>query len=145
MPDATSDQPKRFLVLCTANRCRSQIGEGWLRHFAGDRAEVHSAGVKPSAVHPLAIRVMEEAGVDITTHRSKHVDELNDIDFDIAVTVCDSAKETCPLLPGAKRTVHHSFEDPDQATGSEEEVLAVFRKVRDQIRSWAQDFIQQNT
>ena len=138
MPDT-----RRILVLCTANRCRSQMAEGWLRRFAGDRAEVHSAGVRPSEVHPLAIRVMNEAGVDISGQRSKHVDEVKDMDFDVAVTVCDSARETCPVLPGARRTEHHSFEDPDKAVGSEEEALAVFRKVRDEIRDWAQDFAKE--
>jgi len=136
---------KRFLVLCTANRCRSQMSEGWLRHFAGDKADIYSAGVKPSYVHPLAIKVMNEAGIDISGQRSKHVDEYIGEDFDCVVTVCDSAREACPTLPGAKQTIHNSFPDPDAATGTDEQILAVFHDVRDQIRTWAQDFIKTNT
>ncbi|MBI1337619.1 MAG: arsenate reductase ArsC [Phycisphaera sp.] len=132
----------RLLVLCTANRCRSQMAEGWLRHLGGKHVEVHSAGVKPSVVHPLAVKVMKEVSIDLTDHRSKHVEEYLGQDFDCVVTVCDSARETCPVLPGAKRTVHHSFPDPDKATGDESQVLEVFRDVRDQIGRWAEGFLQ---
>lgn len=135
-------QGKRILVLCTGNRCRSQMAEGWLRHFAtSDDVQVCSAGTQPKGVHPLAIKVMAEAGVDISGQVSEHVDQFRDQPFDVVVTVCDAASEACPTFANAKRLVHHSFADPDQATGSEDEVLAVFRQVRDQIRDWAKAFV----
>ena len=121
------------LVLCTGNSCRSQMGEGWLRHDLGDRIEVRSAGTRPSSVHPLAIRVMAESGIDISSHRSKSVEALKGLAFDLVVTVCDSARESCPILPGARKTIHQSFEDPALA-GDGEEALPVFRRVRDEIR-----------
>ena len=122
------------LVLCTGNSCRSQMGEGWIRHDLGDRVEVVSAGTHPSAVHPLAIRVMAEAGVDISGHRSKGIADLESRAFDLVVTVCDSARESCPVLPGARKTIHRSFEDP-AAAGSGDEALPVFCRVRDEIRA----------
>ena len=124
----------RVLVLCTGNSCRSQMGEGWLRHGLGDRIEVHSAGTRPSFVHPLAIRVMAEAGVEITGHHSKSVESLKGLAFDLVVTVCDAARLACPILPGARKTVHQAFEDPALA-GDGEEALPVFRRVRDEIRA----------
>ena len=132
---------KRILVLCTGNRCRSQMAEGWLRHFAGDWVEVRSAGTQPKGVHPLAVRVMREAGVEIGSQTSEHVDKYRDQRFDVVVTVCDAAQEACPVFPNAGRTVHHGFDDPDKATGSEEQVLSVFRRVRDEVRDWAQGFV----
>jgi arsenate reductase len=124
----------RVLILCTGNSCRSQMGEGWVRHDLGNRVEVHSAGTRPSIVHPLAIRVMGEAGVDISSHRSKSVEEMKGHAFDLVVTVCDSAGEACPILPGARRTLHETFEDPALA-GDGEDALPVFRRVRDEIRA----------
>ena len=124
----------RVLVLCTGNSCRSQMGEGWLRHDLGDRLEAYSAGTKPSFVHPRAVEVMGEAGVDLSSHSSKSVESLRDVAFDLVVTVCDSAREACPVFPGAKRTIHHAFDDPAHA-GTGEEALPVFRRVRDEIRS----------
>ena len=124
----------RVLILCTGNSCRSQIGEGWLRYDLADRIEVHSAGTRPSFVHPLAIRVMAEAGVDISSHRSKSVEALKGLAFDVVVTVCDSAREACPILPGARKTLHQAFEDPAVA-GDGEDALPVFRRVRDEIRA----------
>ena len=124
----------RVLILCTGNSCRSQMGEGWVRHDLGDRVEVHSAGTHPSVVHPLAIRVMAEAGVDISGHRSKSVEALKGLAFDLVVTVCDAARVACPILPGARKTVHQAFEDPALA-GDGEEALPVFRRVRDEIRA----------
>ena len=124
----------RVLILCTGNSCRSQIGEGWVRHDLGDRVEVHSAGTRPSFVHPLAIRVMAEAGVDISSHRSKSLEEMKGLAFDVVVTVCDSAREACPILPGARKTLHQAFEDPALA-GDGEDALPVFRRVRDEIRA----------
>lgn len=124
----------RVLILCTGNSCRSQMGEGWVRHDLGDRVEVHSAGTRPSTVHPLAIRVMAEAGVDISSHRSKSIEALKDLACDLVVTVCDSAREACPILPGSKRMLHLAFEDPALA-GDGEGALPVFRRVRDEIRA----------
>lgn len=132
---------KRILVLCTGNRCRSQMAEGWLRHLGGDAVEVFSAGTAPRGVHPLAIEVMAEAGVDISGHTSDHVSRYQDDPFDVVVTVCDSAKEACPVFPGAKRMVHHSFEDPDYPEMSREQLKAVFRRIRDEIRDWAGGFL----
>jgi arsenate reductase len=124
----------RVLVLCTGNSCRSQMGEGWVHHDLGERVEVHSAGTRPSFVHPLAVRVMAEAGVDISSHRSKSVEEMKGLAFDLVVTVCDSAREACPILPGARKTLHQAFEDPALA-GDGEGALPVFRSVRDEIRA----------
>lgn len=124
----------KVLVLCTGNSCRSQMGEGWLRHDLGDRVEAHSAGTRPSFVHPRAIEVMAEAGVDLSSHSSKSVESLRDVAFDLVVTVCDSAREACPVFPGAKRTVHRAFEDPAHA-GTGDEALPLFRRVRDEIRA----------
>ena len=121
------------LVLCTGNSCRSQIGEGWVRHLLGDRVEVHSAGTRPSFVHPRAIQVMAEAGGGPPPPSSKSVETLRALPFDLVVTVCDSAREACPVFPGAKRTIHHAFEDPAHA-GEGDDALPVFRRVRDEIR-----------
>jgi arsenate reductase (thioredoxin) len=134
---------KRVLFLCTGNSCRSHMAEGWLRHLGGNRYESLSAGAKPSGyVHPLTIRAMAEVGVDITQHRSKSIDEFGGQTLDVLVTVCDNAREACPVFAGAKRTIHHSFDDPAEASGSEEEKLRVFRRVRDEIRAWVQEFIR---
>jgi arsenate reductase len=124
----------RVLILCTGNSCRSQMGEGWVRHLLGDRVEVFSAGTRPSFVHPKAIQVMAEAGVDLASHSSKSVESLRGIPFDLVVTVCDSAREACPVLPGAKKTLHSSFDDPADA-GEGGDALPVFRRVRDGIRA----------
>ena len=131
----TADAPK-ILFLCTGNSCRSKMAEGWARHLWGDRLEVRSAGILPGIVHPLAIAVMKESGVDISGQRSKHVDEVRHIPFDLVVTVCDNAKEQCPVFPGKVRRVHRSFDDPAGAKGTREEVLAAFRKTRDEIRTF---------
>jgi arsenate reductase len=115
------------------------MAEGLLRHDAGDRFEVFSAGTKPSQVRPEAIAAMRELGIDISGHRSKSVDELNGRQFDYVLTVCDNAKESCPIFPGQTVTVHHNFEDPAVLQGSEEERLALFRRVRDEIREYLRD------
>jgi arsenate reductase len=125
---------RRVLVLCTGNSCRSQMAEGWLRHDLGDRVEAFSAGTRPSFVHPLAIRVMVEAGVDISGQRSKPVAEFLDQPLDLVVTVCDSAREACPVFRGASKAVHESFPDPAAFTGTETEVLQRFREIRDLVR-----------
>ncbi|MEO1236869.1 MAG: arsenate reductase ArsC [Planctomycetota bacterium] len=137
---------KRYLVLCTGNRCRSQMAHGWLAHLGGDAVEVASAGTKPKGVHPLSIDVMAEAGVDIAGHTSDHVDAYADQAFDAVITVCDSAKEACPAFPGAKRTVHHAFEDPDYPELAERdpvEFRRVFCRIRDEIRDWCEGFLRE--
>lgn len=137
------NDPRRVLVLCTANRCRSQMAEGWLRHFGGRDIEVFSAGTVPQGVHPLAIRVMAEAGVDISSHTSDHVSRYVNDAFDCVVTVCDSARQACPTFPNARRMVHRSFVDPDCTDMTEDELAAVFCRLRDEIRDWANRFIEQ--
>jgi len=134
---------QRVLILCTGNSARSQMAEGLLRHFGGDRFEVESAGTRPSRVRPEAITVMKELGVDISGHRSKSVDEFRAASFDYVLTVCDNAKESCPIYPGHANRLHHSFADPAAVQGSEEQRLAAFRTVRDQIRQYLADFPQQ--
>jgi arsenate reductase (thioredoxin) len=124
----------RVLFLCTHNSARSQMAEGLLRHLAGDRFEAFSAGTEATRVRPLAIRAMEEIGLDISGQESKTLHRYLNEPFDCVITVCDDANEACPFFPGAKNRLHWSFEDPSQATGSEEERLAVFRRVRDEIR-----------
>jgi arsenate reductase len=127
---------KRVLFLCTGNSCRSQMAEGWARHLWGDRFEVHSAGTQPSRVHPDAVAVMAEAGVALSGHRSKHIDEIRHLLFDLVITVCDNAREQCPVFPGKVRRIHRSFADPAGAAGTREEVLSAFRKARDEIRAF---------
>jgi arsenate reductase (thioredoxin) len=121
------------LFLCTHNSARSQMAEGLLRHLAGDSFEAHSAGTEATHVRPLAIRAMEEVGVDISRQESKTLERYLEEPFDYVITVCDDANEACPFFPGAKNRLHWSFEDPSRAEGSEEERLAVFRSVRDRI------------
>ena len=136
---------KRVLILCTGNSARSQMAEGLLRHDAGDRFEVFSAGVKPSSVRPEAVAVMRELDIDISQHRSKHVDEFTGQEFDYVLTVCDNARETCPIFPGAAVKIHKNFADPAATTGSEVERLALFREIRDQIRGYLRSFPQNPT
>jgi len=124
---------KRVLILCTGNSARSQMAEGLLRHLAGDRFDVASAGVAPTQVRPEAIAVMRELGIDISHHRSKSVDEFLGQDFDYVITVCDNANEQCPIFPSNTKRIHWSFEDPAAAAGDEQARLAVFRRVRDEI------------
>lgn len=125
----------KILILCTGNSCRSHMAEGILRHAGGDLVEVYSAGAKPSGyVHPKAIEVMKEIEIDITHHRSKHLEEFLDSGIDVVITVCDNAAEACPVFPGKVIRHHWSFPDPAEATGTEEEVIAVFREVRDRIQ-----------
>src|SRR5882724_2339645 len=121
---------KRVLILCTGNSARSQMAEGLLRRDSADQFEVESAGTKPSRVRPEAIQVMREIGIDISGHRSKSVGEFAGQDFDYVLTVCDHAKESCPIYPGHSNRLHHNFQDPAAAEGSEEQRLAAFREVR---------------
>ena len=131
---------KRVLILCTGNSARSQMAEGLLRHDAGERFNVESAGTKPGIVRPEAIAVMKEVGIDITSHRSKHVDEFAGQDFDLVLTVCDNAKESCPVFFGKATRLHHSFNDPAAVEGSEEKRLGAFREVRDELRAYLKSF-----
>lgn len=131
---------KNLLILCTGNSCRSQMAEGWFRHFGGDALNVYSAGVETHGVNPTAIKVMAEAGIDISSHTSNHLDEYLHLDFDFVITVCDSAKERCPVFPTKALKFHHNFDDPPKAQGTDEEKLNVFRRVRDEIRDYAKEF-----
>ena len=133
----------RVLILCTHNSARSQMAEALLRHLAGDRFEVESAGTEATRVNPLATQAMSELGIDLTRHTSKTLDRFLDERWDYVITVCDSANERCPVFPGAKNRLHWSFDDPSAATGTEDQRLAVFRRIRDQItvqlKGWLKD------
>jgi arsenate reductase (thioredoxin) len=135
---------KKILVLCTGNSCRSQIAEGYLRHFAKEKAAVFSAGVETHGVNPRAIQTMKEDGIDISGHTSNNVNEYRDIEFDYVITVCDNAKERCPFFPSQAQKFHYNFPDPAKATGSEEEILQQFREVRNLIKKYSEDFVAQN-
>lgn len=127
---------QKVLFICTHNCARSQMAEGYLNARYGERYEAYSAGMEATKVHPLAIRSMSEIGIDISKHRSKDLMEFFDMDIDLVVTVCDSANAVCPMFPGANKSIHVSFPDPSEATGSEIEQMKVFRKVRDEITGW---------
>ena len=133
-------EKERVLILCTGNSARSQMAEGWLRHYGGDRFEVFSAGTHPSHVRPEAIAAMSELGVDLRGHRSKSVDEFAGQNFAYIVTVCDNAKENCPVFPGAAQRVHWSFDDPAAAPSDFAERVAEFRRVRDEIAMRLREF-----
>ncbi len=135
---------KRILVLCTGNSCRSQIAEGYLKHFAKDKAEVYSAGIETHGVNPKAIAVMKEDGIDISSHRSNNINEYRNIDFDYVITVCDNAKEQCPAFPSKAKKIHYNFPDPAKATGTEEEIMQQFRNVKDQIKNFSREFVADN-
>ena len=133
---------KNILFLCTGNSCRSQMAEGWARSLLGDSAEPYSAGVVAAGLDPRAVKVMAEAGVDISGQRSKTIDGLGDIEFDLVVTVCDRARESCPIFPGKVKSIHRSFDDPPalaEDARSEEEALAHYRRVRDEIRTFVEE------
>ena len=132
------------LFLCTGNSCRSQMAEGWLRHLGGDRFDALSAGTEPQGLNPLAVRVMAEAGVDISSQASKSVDSLLGSDLDLLITVCGGARESCPMFPGkVGERRHWPLADPAAASGTEGEVLAVFRRVRDEIRDRVRSFVEE--
>jgi arsenate reductase (thioredoxin) len=135
---------KRVLILCTGNSARSQMAEGLLRHDGGEKFEVESAGVEPSHVRRQAIEAMREIGIDISNHRSKSVDEFSGQDFDYVITVCDNANERCPVFPRTTERIHWSFDDPAGVQGDKAERLAVFRRVRDEIRERLRQFIAEN-
>ncbi len=137
MSEHSTDMPRRLRVLfvCTGNSARSQMAEALLRELGGEEFEAFSAGIEPSTVNPLTVRALAELGVDASSARSKGIGEFVDQPFDLVVTVCDDAREACPVIPGARRMLHWSLEDPARATGSEEERLAVFRDVRDEVEA----------
>jgi arsenate reductase len=135
---------KRILVLCTGNSCRSQIAEGYLKYFAKDKAEVYSAGIETHGVNPKAIAIMKEDGMDISHHTSNNVIEYCNIDFDFVITVCENAKEQCPVFPSKAKQFHHNFPDPAKATGTPEEIIQNFREVRDQIKKFSNQFVGDN-
>jgi arsenate reductase len=134
---------KKVLVLCTGNSCRSQIAHGYLQQFAGNKAQVYSAGVEVHGVNPKAVKIMADDGVDISSHTSNNVDEYMDIPFDYIITVCDNAKENCPYFPSKAQRFHQNFPDPAKATGTEQEVMEEFKRVRDVIKVYAADFVKQ--
>jgi arsenate reductase len=137
---------KRVLILCTGNSARSQMAEGLLRHDGGDRFEVESAGVNPSQVRPEAVEAMRAIGIDISGHRSKSAEEFVGQDFDYIITVCDNARETCPFFPGQAERIHQSFEDPPAPGAADHDsTMAIFRRVRDEIRAWMADFIGEHS
>jgi arsenate reductase (thioredoxin) len=131
----------RILFLCTGNSCRSQMAEGWARRLKPDTVEAYSAGIEVHGLNPMAVKVMAEAGVDISQHRSKHLKELNGIAFDWVITVCDNANESCPVFPGKTKRFHVSFDDPPRLAKNaktEEEALSHYRRVRDEIRAFVE-------
>ena len=142
-PEEILDDPQylRILVICTGNRARSQMAEGWLRHLGQGRVAAASAGTHPRGVHPLAVKVMAEVGIHVTSHRSDPVEGYVGREFDLVWTVCDAARETCPVFPVAKRQLHHGFEDPDRAGLDDEELLAIFRRTRDEIGAYCRKLL----
>ncbi|MBB5639029.1 arsenate reductase [Pedobacter cryoconitis] len=135
---------KKILVLCTGNSCGSQLAEGFLRYFAGDQAEIYSAGIETHGVNPKAIQIMNEIGIDISSHTSNHINEYTSIDFDYLITVCDHAKESCPYFPTQAIKFHYNFPDPAKATGTDEEIMNEFRKVRELIKDYSLTFVTEN-
>jgi arsenate reductase len=135
---------KNILVLCTGNSCRSQIAEGYLRYFAGNKAKVYSAGIETHGVNPKAIKVMAEDHIDISGHTSNNVDEYLDIPFDYVITVCDNAKENCPYFLTTAERFHQNFPDPAKATGNPDEVMDEFRQVRDMIKVFSKNFVREH-
>ncbi len=135
---------KKILVLCTGNSCRSQIAEGYLKYFAGEKAEIYSAGIETHGVNPRAIATMKADGIDISHHTSNHVEEYRDIDFDIVLTVCDHAKERCPYFPTLAEKYHCNFPDPAKTTGTEAHINEQFAQVRQLIKDYCQQFVQEH-
>ncbi len=134
------DEKRKVLFVCTHNSARSQMAEGLMNALHGDRFMAWSAGTEPSGVNANAIRVMDEIGIDISGHRSKGVDQFLEQDFDYVVTVCDQAREVCPFFPGGKERIHKGFEDPAAIEGDEEVILAGFKRIRDEIKEWIEDW-----
>lgn len=133
------EEKKKVLFICTRNSARSQMAEGFLKALYPNRYDAYSAGTEPSVVNPLAVQVMEEVGIDISSHHSKNVKDFLPMEIDLVITVCDHAKQTCPFFPGGKEIIHKGFEDPAALSGSEEQKMALFRRVRDEIRGWIEE------
>ena len=132
----------KILFLCTHNSCRSQMAEGWMRHLKTDLIEPYSAGIESGRLDPLAVKVMDEAGMDISSYRSKHLDELRGIDFNYVITVCDHARQVCPVFPAQTNSIHHRFDDPSELArkaGTEQEAIAHYRRVRDEIKAFVEN------
>lgn len=137
-------EKKNILVLCTGNSCRSQIAEAYLRHFAKDLAHIYSAGIETHGVNPRAIASMQEDGIDITHHTSNNVNEYTNIVFDFVITVCDNANERCPYFPSQAQKFHYNFPDPAKALGTEAEITAQFKAVREQIKQYCKAFVDEH-
>lgn len=135
---------KKVLVLCAGNSCRSQIAEGYLRHFAAHKAEIYSAGIETHGVNPKAIAIMKEDGIDISKHTSNNIDEYRNLDVDFVITVCDNAKERCPFFPTNAKKFHHNFPDPAKAIGTNSEIKQQFREVRQLIKAYCKQFVAEN-
>ena len=135
---------KKILVLCTGNSCRSQMAEGYLQKYAGDKVKVYSAGIETHGVNPRAIQIMKEDGIDISNHTSNKINEYRDINFDFVITVCDHAKEQCPFFPSNAKKFHYNFPDPAKASGTEEEIMNHFREVREMIKEYSKMFVEAN-
>ena len=135
---------KQILVLCTGNSCRSQMAEGYLRHYADGKAKIYSAGIETHGVNLRAIAVMREDGIDISHHTSNKIEEYSNLDFDYIITVCDNARENCPYFPSTAKKFHHNFPDPAKWQGSDEEIIQQFRKVRGLIKIYCEKFIEEN-
>lgn len=135
---------KKILVLCTGNSCRSQMAHGYLKQFAKNKAAIYSAGVETHGVNPKAVAIMKEDGIDISHHTSNHVGEYSNINFDYVITVCDHAKERCPVFPASAKKFHHNFFDPSKVVGSDEEIKKAFVKARDEIKAYCKDFVEKN-
>ena len=135
---------KKILVLCTGNSCRSQIAHGYLEHIGLDKVEVYSAGVETHGVNPMAIATMKNDGIDISNHTSNNIEEYQHIEFDYVISVCDNAKERCPIFPGKAIKLHHNFPDPAKAKGTEQEIENEFKRVREMIKVYCKNFLQEN-
>jgi arsenate reductase len=137
-------EKKKIAVICTSNSCRSQMAEGFLRHFGEDTLEVYSAGTVKSEVNPYATAVMKEVGIDLTTHESNSLDELPQVHWDLVFTVCDEARESCPYIP-AKKHLHHGFNDPTSLGGTDDEIMQGFRKTREEVQEYCRDLVKDIT
>ncbi|NAS29741.1 arsenate reductase ArsC [Flavobacteriaceae bacterium R38] len=134
---------KNVLVLCTGNSCRSQMAHGYLNYFSDEKTNVYSAGIEIHGLNPFAVGIMSEDGVDISNHTSNHVDEYSNINFDYVLTVCDHANESCPIFPSTAKKIHHNFSDPSKASGTAKEIVTEFRKIRDDIKTYCENFVKE--
>ena len=135
---------KNVLVLCTGNSCRSQMAHGYLKHFAGEKANIYSAGVEIHGLNPFAVGIMAEDHIDISKNTSNHVDEYADINFDYVITVCDHANESCPVFPSTAKKLHHNFTDPSKASGAAKQIIEAFRNTRNEIKNYSKQFVEES-